>query len=44
VVIAGLFAVPLLNLVTPVIATAFMLHVFEALPRTEPHPLTRSAV
>jgi len=44
VVIAGLFAVPLLNLVTPVIATAFMLHVFEALPRVEPHPLTRSAV
>jgi uncharacterized protein involved in cysteine biosynthesis len=44
VVIAGLFAVPLVNLVAPVIATAFMLHVFEALPRVEPHPLTRSAV
>src|SRR5215470_2947528 len=44
VVIAGLFAVPLVNLVAPVIATAFMLHVFEALPGAEPHPLTRSAV
>jgi CysZ protein len=44
VVIAGLFAVPLVNLVAPVIATAFMLHVFEALPRVEPHPLARSAV
>jgi len=27
-----------------VIATAFMLHVFEALRRVEPHALTRSAV
>jgi CysZ protein len=44
VMIAGLFAVPLVNLVAPVIATAFMLHVFEALPRVEPHPLARSAV
>lgn len=44
VVIAALFALPLVNLVAPVIATAFMLHVFEALPRVEPHPLTRSAV
>jgi CysZ protein len=44
VVIAALFALPLVNLVAPVIATAFMLHVFEALPRIEPHPLTRSAV
>ena len=44
VVIAGLFALPLVNLVAPVIATAFMVHVFEALPRAEPHPLTRSAV
>jgi uncharacterized protein involved in cysteine biosynthesis len=43
-VIAGLFAVPVVNLVAPAIATAFMLHVFEALPRVEPHPLTRSAV
>ena len=44
VVIAGLFAVPLVNLAAPAIATAFMLHLFEALPRVEPHPLTRSAV
>jgi uncharacterized protein involved in cysteine biosynthesis len=44
VVIAALFALPLVNLVAPVIATAFMLHVFEALQRVEPHPLTRSAV
>jgi CysZ protein len=38
VVIAGLFALPLVNLVAPVIATAFMLHIFEALPRPEAHP------
>src|SRR5215470_17463059 len=38
VVLAGLFALPLVNLVAPVIATAFMLHIFEALPRREPHP------
>jgi CysZ protein len=38
VAIAGLFALPLVNLVAPVIATAFMLHIFEALPRREPHP------
>jgi CysZ protein len=44
VVIAALFALPLVNLVAPVVATAFMLHVFEALPRVQPHPLTRSAV
>jgi CysZ protein len=44
VVIAGLFTLPLVNLVAPVIATAFMMHLFEALPRVEPHPLTRSAV
>jgi CysZ protein len=44
IVIAGLFTLPFVNLVAPVIATAFMLHVFEALPRAEPHPLTRSAV
>jgi CysZ protein len=41
VVIAGLFALPLVNLVAPVIATAFMLHIFEALPRPEAHPLGR---
>jgi len=44
VVIAALFAVPFVNLVAPVIATAFMVHLFEALPRIEPHSLTRSAV
>ncbi len=44
VVIAGLFALPLVNLVAPVIATAFMIHVFEALPRSEPRPWRRSAV
>jgi CysZ protein len=38
VAIAGLFALPLVNLVAPVIGTAFMLHIFEALPRIEPHP------
>lgn len=41
--IAGLFALPLVNLIAPVIATAFMVHVFEALPRGGPQPLTRSA-
>jgi uncharacterized protein involved in cysteine biosynthesis len=35
-VIAGLFAVPFVNLVAPVIATAFMVHVFEGLRRAEP--------
>jgi CysZ protein len=35
-IVSGLFAVPLVNLVTPVIATAFMLHLFERLRRTEP--------
>jgi CysZ protein len=44
VVIAGLFALPLVNLVAPVIATAFMLHVFEALPRGEPCPVSRPVV
>ena len=44
VVVAGLFALPLVNLVAPVIATAFMVHVFEALPRIEPLPAARSAV
>ena len=41
VMIAALFSVPLVNLVAPVIATAFMVHVFEALPRREAHPLGR---
>jgi CysZ protein len=43
VMIAGLFALPLANLVAPVIATAFMVHLFEALPRAGPHSSTRSA-
>jgi CysZ protein len=34
--IAGLFAVPFVNLLAPVLATAFMLHFFEGLPRFEP--------
>src|SRR3546814_18922147 len=33
-VIAFLLTIPLVNLVTPMIATAFMLHVFEGLRRT----------
>lgn len=33
VLIATAFAVPFVNLVTPIIATAFMVHVFERLPR-----------
>jgi uncharacterized protein involved in cysteine biosynthesis len=36
VIIAGIFALPLVNLVAPVFATAFMVHVFEALPRPAP--------
>jgi uncharacterized protein involved in cysteine biosynthesis len=36
VVIAGTFAVPFINLVAPVIAAAFMVHVFERLPRVPP--------
>jgi CysZ protein len=44
VVIAGLFALPLVNLIAPVIATAFMLHVFEGLRRAEPAVAARSAV
>src|SRR5205823_2734975 len=35
-VITGLFSLPLVNLVAPVIATAFMVHVFESLWRGEP--------
>jgi uncharacterized protein involved in cysteine biosynthesis len=34
--IAGLFALPLVNLLAPVIATAFMVHLFEGLRRIEP--------
>ena len=38
-VITGLFSLPLVNLVAPVIATAFMVHVFESLRRIEPRVL-----
>ena len=41
--ITGLFALPLVNLVAPVIATAFMVHVFEALPRDAPLSAARPA-
>jgi CysZ protein len=41
VMIAALFSLPFVNLVAPVIATAFMVHVFEALPRAESYPLGR---
>ena len=44
VVIAGMFALPLVNLVAPVIATAFMVHVFEALPRGAPLPVAGPVV
>jgi len=37
VAIAGLFAVPLVNLVAPVLATASMVHLFEGLARAERH-------
>jgi uncharacterized protein involved in cysteine biosynthesis len=36
VLIAGLFAVPLINLIAPVIATAFMVHLVESLRRIDP--------
>jgi CysZ protein len=42
-VIAGLFALPVVGLVAPVVATAFMVHLFEALSRAGPHAVTRSA-
>jgi len=38
-VITGLFSLPLVNLVAPIIATAFMVHVFESLRRLEPRVL-----
>jgi CysZ protein len=41
VAIAGLFAVPLVNLVVPVIATAFMVHLFQELRRREPQLFAR---
>jgi uncharacterized protein involved in cysteine biosynthesis len=43
-VIAGLFTLPLVNLVAPVIATAFMVHLFEALPRGVARSTTGSTV
>jgi len=36
VIIAGLFAVPFINFVAPVVAVAFMVHVFERLSRVPP--------
>jgi CysZ protein len=36
VVIAGIFLLPFVNLAGPVIATAFMVHLFEGLPRLAP--------
>ncbi len=36
VAVAGLFAVPIVNLVAPVIATAFMVHLFEGLRSNSP--------
>ncbi|HEV2098701.1 MAG TPA: EI24 domain-containing protein [Stellaceae bacterium] len=42
VAVAVLFTLPLVNLLAPVIATVFMLHVFEALPRIEPSLAARS--
>ena len=41
-VIAGLFALPLVNLVAPVIATAFMVHIFKSLPPVPPQAAARS--
>lgn len=40
-VIAGMFALPLVNLVVPVIATAFMVHIFQELRWREPQLLAR---
>ncbi len=40
VVIALLLTVPLVNLITPIVATAFMLHVFEGLRRRAADPVT----
>jgi CysZ protein len=36
VMIAGVFVLPFINLAAPVIATAFMVHLFEGLPRVAP--------
>jgi hypothetical protein len=43
-VIAGLFALPRVNLVTPVVATARMVDVFEILPGAPPQPAASSTV
>ena len=40
VMIAGVFAVPLVNLIAPVIATAFMVHVFEELTAHQTRPVS----
>ena len=40
-VIAGMLALPLVNLVVPVIATAFMVHIFQELRWREPQLLAR---
>jgi CysZ protein len=40
VMIAGVFAVPLINLIAPVIATAFMVHVFEELTAHQTRPVS----
>jgi uncharacterized protein involved in cysteine biosynthesis len=42
VAITGMFALPLVNLVAPVIATAFMVHVFQGLSRGAPLTAARS--
>lgn len=42
-VIAGLFALPIVGLVAPVVATAFMVHLVEALSRAGPHASLRPA-
>lgn len=44
VVRAGVFAPPILNLLALVLATASMLHLFEAWSQAEAHSPTRSAV
>jgi len=43
VVIAVMLTIPLVNLLAPVVATAFMVHVFERLRRTAGLPATRGA-
>jgi len=42
-IITGMFALPFINLVAPVIATAFMLHVFERLPPVPPSRASNQA-